>query len=273
MNAIDERRQAFRALHERGCFVLPNPWDPGTARCLEGLGFQALATTSAGFAFSRGLPDFALARDEVLAHLREMVAATRLPVNADYEDGFGATDAEVFANVRACVEVGVAGLSIEDATGDPGAPLYPLDEAVARVRAARRAVDEAGAGAVLTARSEGFVAGRPDLDETVRRLVAYAEAGADCLYAPGLTTPGQIGTVVAAVAPRPVNVLVSGAGPTVAGLAALGVRRISVGSTLARVAWTAFLRAAREIAGHGTFERFAEAEGYAAVNALFLPAR
>jgi 2-methylisocitrate lyase-like PEP mutase family enzyme len=208
-------------------------------------------------------------RDEMLAHIREIVTATHLPVNADYEDGYGASAAEVLANVRACVETGVAGLSIEDATGSAGVPLYPFEEAVARVRAARRAIDDAGADVVLTGRSEGFIVGRPDLDETIRRLGAYAGAGADCLYAPGITTREQIAAVVKAVAPRPVNVLVSGAGPTVADLAALGVRRISVGSTLARVAWTAFMRSAREIAEHGTFERFADAEGYASVNALF----
>lgn len=269
MSSTTEKRRAFRALHERGCFVLPNPWDVGTARHLESLGFQALATTSAGFAFTRGLPDGAVARDEMLAHIRELVLATRLPVNADYEDGYGATDEEVAANVRACVDTGVAGLSIEDATGEPSAPLYPLDAAVARGAAARAAIDATGADVVLTARSEGFIAGRPDLPETLRRLTAYAEAGADCLYAPGLPGRDAIAAVVSAVAPRPVNVLVSAAGPTVRELAALGVRRISVGSTLARVAWTAFQRAAAEIAERGTFERFADLETYAAVNARF----
>jgi 2-methylisocitrate lyase-like PEP mutase family enzyme len=269
MTSTESKRRAFRALHERGCFVLPNPWDVGTAVQLERLGFQALATTSGGHAFSRGLPDGAVARDEVLAHVRELVRATALPVNADLEDGHGATEHEVAATVRACVDAGAAGLSIEDATGDPREPLYPLDAAVARIRAARRAIDDAGGGVVLTGRSEGFVVGRPELAETVRRLVAYASAGADCLYAPGLGTAEQISAVVAAVAPKPVNVLVSSPGHTVAGLAALGVRRISVGSTLARVAWTAFLRAAREIADRGTFEAFAGAESYAAMNELF----
>jgi 2-methylisocitrate lyase-like PEP mutase family enzyme len=269
MISTDEKRRAFRALHERGCFVLPNPWDVGTTRFLERCGFHAVATTSAGFAFTRGLPDSAVPRDEMLAHIREIVTATRLPVNADYEDAYGASAEEVLTNVRACVETGVAGLSVEDATGSEGAPLYPFDDAVARVRAARRAIDDAGADVLLTGRSEGFIVGRPDLDETIRRLEAYANAGADCLYAPGITTREQISAVVSAVAPKPVNVLVSGAGPTVAELAALGVRRISVGSTLARVAWTAFMRSAREIAEHGTFERFADAEGYAAVNELF----
>jgi 2-methylisocitrate lyase-like PEP mutase family enzyme len=269
MMSTTEKRRAFRLLHERGCFVLPNPWDIGTTRYLETLGFQAVATTSAGFAFTRGLPDAAVPRDEVLAHVREIVAATRLPVSADFEDGYGATDEDVVTNVRACVEAGVAGLSIEDATGDADLPLYPFEAAVARVRAARRAIEDAGGGVVLTGRSEGFIVGRPDLQETIRRLAAYAEAGADCLYAPGLTTRAQIAEVVKAVAPKPLNVLVAGAGPTLADLAALGVRRVSVGSTLARVAWTAFMGAAREIAEHGTFERFAGAQGYAELNALF----
>lgn len=269
MSTAGDKRGAFRSLHERGCFVLPNPWDVGTARHLAHLGFKALATTSAGFAYTRGLPDAAVSRDDMLAHIAEIVASTSLPVSADFEDGYGATAAEVAENVRACVELGVAGLSIEDATGDAGAPLYPFDEAVARVRAARRAMDETDRATVLTARSEGFIVGRPDLHETIRRLRAYSEAGADCLYAPGLSTHDHIAAIVSAVAPKPVNVLVSAAGPTVADLAALGVRRVSVGSTLARVAWTAFLRAAKEIAEHGTFERFADAESYATVNALF----
>jgi 2-methylisocitrate lyase-like PEP mutase family enzyme len=273
MRSTADKRRAFRALHQRGCFVLPNPWDLGTARHLERLGFQAVATTSAGFAFTRGLPDAAVPRDEMLAHIREIVAATRLPVNADFEDGYGATDEEVAANVRSCVEAGVAGLSIEDGTGDAAVPLYPFEAAVSRVRAARRAIDEAGADVVLTGRSEGFVAGRPELDETLRRLVAYADAGADCLYAPGLTTREQIAAVVNAVAPKPVNVLVFRGGATVAELAALGVRRISVGSALARVAWTAFMRAAREIAEHGTFDRFADAQSNAELNALFRTSR
>ncbi|GAO01154.1 oxaloacetate decarboxylase [Anaeromyxobacter sp. PSR-1] len=273
MASTDEQRSAFRALHQQGCFVLPNPWDAGTARALERAGFRALATTSAGFAFSRGLPDGAVGCEEMLAHVRELVAATPLPVNADFEDGYGATAEEVAANVRACVDAGVAGLSIEDATGDPAAPLYPADEAVARLRAARRAIDAAGGGVVLTGRSEGFVAGRPDLAETIRRLVAYADAGADCLYAPGLTTREQVAAVVRAVAPRPVNVLAGGPAFTVAELAALGVRRVSVGSALARAAWGAFLEASREIAERGTFERLGEAAGYAALNALFRPVR
>lgn len=269
MSSTAEKRRAFRALHESGCFVLPNPWDVGTARFLESLGFAALATTSAGFAFSRGLPDGGVRCGDMLAHVRDVVEATRVPVNADFESGYGATPDEVAANVRACVDTGVAGLSIEDSTGDANAPLYPFDEALARLRAARRAVDEAGADVVLTARSEGFIVGRPDLEETIRRLVAYAGAGADCLYAPGVIRREQVSAVVEAVAPKPVNVLASGSGVTVAELAALGVRRISVGSTLARVAWTAFMGAAREIAERGTFGRFGDLETHGDLNALF----
>lgn len=271
MLATDEKRAAFRALHAQGCFVLPNPWDVGTARSLERAGFRALATTSAGFAFSRGVPDGAIRCEEMLAHVRELVAATPLPVSADLEDGYGATAEEVAANVRACVELGVAGLSIEDATGEPSDPLYPFDEAVARVRAARRAIDAAGGGVLLTGRSEGFIVGRPDLGETLRRLAAYADAGADCLYAPGLASREQIAAVVQAVAPKPVNVLATGPSFTVSELAALGVRRVSVGSALARVAWGAFLEAARELAERGTFERLGGGAGYAALNALLRP--
>ena len=269
MTSIAEKRTAFRALHERGTFVLPNPWDAGTAVALERLGFRAVATTSAGFAFSRGLPDTAVSRDAMIAHVREIVAATALPVNADLEDGLGATPAEVAETVRRCVEAGAAGLSIEDATGDAAEPLYPLEIAIVRLRAARSAIDDTGADVLLTGRSEGFIWGRPDLAETLRRLVAYADAGADCLYAPGLRTRDEIAAVVAAVAPRPVNVLVSAPGPTVAELAALGVRRVSIGSSLARAAWTAFLRSAREIAERGTFEGFAGAVPYGEMNALF----
>jgi 2-methylisocitrate lyase-like PEP mutase family enzyme len=269
MTSTAEKRRRFRALHERGCFVLPNPWDAGSAVYLERLGFRAVATTSAGFAFSRGLPDAAVPLDEVLAHLRDIVSATSLPVNADFEDGHGATEDAVAANVRRCLETGVAGLSIEDATGDPAEPLYPFDAAVARIRAARRAIDEAGGDAVLTGRSEGFLVGRPDLDEAIRRLVAYAAAGADCLYAPGAGSREQVAAIVSAVAPKPVNLLVSSAGPAVAEVAALGVRRISVGSALARTAWGAFARAARELAERGTFGGFEGAEPYASLDALF----
>jgi 2-methylisocitrate lyase-like PEP mutase family enzyme len=263
---------AFRALHASGCFVLPNPWDAGTARALAELGFSALATTSAGFAFSRGLPDevWAVPRDEMLAHIRDVVLATPLPVNADFQAGY-ARDAEgVAENVGRCVAAGVAGLSIEDATGDPAAPLFELRDAVARVRAARAAIDASGVPVVLTARAEAWLVGARDPARVaLERLVAFAEAGADCLYAPGVRDLATIREIVAAVAPRAVNVLVSAPGLTVAQLADAGVRRVSVGSALARVAWGAFLRAAREIAAGGTFEAFAGAAPFAELNALF----
>jgi 2-methylisocitrate lyase-like PEP mutase family enzyme len=270
MPTPDEKRRAFRALHDGGCFVIPNPWDAGSARYLERLGFRALATTSAGFAFSRGLADAAVSRELMLEHVRELVGATDLPLSADFQAGYGRDAGEVAESVRRCVETGVAGLSIEDASGDAAAPLHPFEAAVARVRAAREAIDATGAGAILTARSEGFIVGRPDLGETVRRLRAFADAGADCLYAPGLRTREEIAAVVSAVAPKPVNVLVAGdGGVTVADLAALGVRRLSVGSTLARVAWTAFARAATEIAREGRFSSFAGLTPYAELEAFF----
>lgn len=268
MPTVEEKRRAFLALHAQGCFVIPNPWDVGTARWLQHLGFQALATTSAGVAFSMGVPDAALDRAAVLAHLRALAASTDVPVNADFQAGYGATAEEVGASVRLAVETGVAGLSVEDATGDPAAPLLPLDEAVARLGAARRAIDAAGGGVLLTGRSEGFICGRPDLGETLRRLRAYAAAGADVLYAPGLPRE-DISAAVAAVAPRPLNVLVAGDGITVAELAALGVRRVSVGSSLARVAFHAFARAAEEIRTAGRFGAFAGITSYAALEAFF----
>jgi len=252
-----EKRQAFRRLHESGCFVIPNPWNVGTARYLQGLGFKALASTSSGFAHSIGYSDGDVTRDMVLAHFREIAQAADVPVNADFENGFADDPDGVAANVKLCAETGVAGLSIEDFTGNDDDPLYPFDLAVARVRAARKAIDESDSGVLLTGRSEGFIHGRPDLAETVRRLKAYGEAGADCLYAPGIKTREQIEAVVQAVAPRPVNFLNSGAfGFTVNDLAAMGVRRISVGGTLARVAMHAFIKAARAIAEQGTFDSF-----------------
>jgi len=268
MPTTEEKRRAFRALHERGCFVIPNPWDVGTARWLQHLGFSALASTSAGLAFSRGLPDAALGLGEVLAHLAELAAAVDVPMNADFQAGYGATPAEVEASVRLAVGTGVAGLSIEDATGDPASPLFPLDAAVARVQAARRAIDADASGVLLTGRSEGFLVGRPALDETLGRLRAYSAAGADVLYAPGLPREA-IGAAVAAVAPKPLNVLVASDAVTVAELAALGVRRVSVGSTLARVAFTAFARSAEEILRTGRFGAFAGLTSYATLDAFF----
>ena len=272
MPSIAEKRRAFRRLHESGCFVIPNPWDAGTARYLQHLGFKALATTSSGAAFGLALPDasWAVSRDMMLAHIRDIVAASDLPVNADYESGYAHAPADVGENVRLCVETGVAGLSIEDNTGDQVNPLYPIDHAVARIRAARAAIDASGADVLLTARAECFLVGRPDLDETIRRLAAYSGAGADCLVAPGLRTPEAIGAVVKAAAPKPVNVLVGGPlGLSVADLAALGVRRISVGSALARAAWGGFIRAARLIAEAGRFDAFADAASFPELNAFF----
>jgi 2-methylisocitrate lyase-like PEP mutase family enzyme len=261
----------FRALHESGCFVLPNPWDAGTAVYLEHLGFKALATTSAGAAFTRGLPDGAVSLDAMLAHFREIVAATALPVNADFQAGYADEPEGVAANVARCIETGVAGLSIEDSTGDSAKPLYEFSLAVERVKAARTAIDAAGVPVVLTARCEAWLVGYPDPARTAReRLVAFAEAGADCLYAPGLREPEEIAAIVKAVSPQPVNVLAFRANRTltVSQLADLGVRRISVGSSLARVAWGAFVRAARNIATAGTFEDFADTAS-SAIDAVF----
>ena len=247
----------FRQLHESGCFVMPNPWDVGSARMLEHLGFKALATTSAGFAWSIGKPDNRITLDDALTHFRAIVASVNVPINADFEGGFAVQPREVEANVGRAVDTGVAGLSIEDSTGDAANPLFELDLAVERIRAARNAIDRNGSGALLTGRSEGFVAGRPDIAETIRRLRAYADAGADCLYAPGIRTEADIRAVVSAVAPKPVNVLVSSDFTTVATLSELGVRRISVGGALARSAWNGFVDAATEIAERGTFTSFA----------------
>jgi 2-methylisocitrate lyase-like PEP mutase family enzyme len=267
MPTIAEKRSTFRQLHAGGCFVIPNPWDIGTTRYLQHLGFKALATTSAGFAFSRGVPDAAVTRDDMLTHIAEIVTATDLPVNADFEGGYAQAPEGVAESVRLCVDTGVAGLSIEDSTGDKDEPLYDLDLAVARMRAARAAIDKTGGDVLLTGRAECFLVGRPDLDETVRRLKAYSAAGADCLYAPGIRTLEQIAAVVKAAAPKPVNVLVSGAyGLTVAALEALGARRISVGGTLARVAWGAFIRTAKAIASDGRFDTFKDAAPHAEIN-------
>jgi 2-methylisocitrate lyase-like PEP mutase family enzyme len=237
---------------------MPNPWDVGSAVALEQMGFKALATTSAGFAWTLARPDNGVQREETLTHLREIVDAVGVPVNADFENGFADDPHGVGVNVKLAAATGVAGLSIEDSTGDPAEPLYPFDLAVERVLAARQAIDESGTGVILTGRSEGFVVGRPDLDETIRRLRAYAEAGADCLYAPRIETVGQVSAVVAAVAPKPVNLLINAPFLTVSEAADLGVRRISVGGTLARAAWAGALAAAEEIASEGTFSRFVD---------------
>jgi len=269
MATPSEKCQAFRALHQSGCFVIPNPWNVGTARYLQGLGFKALATTSSGYAHAQGFADGELTRHQVLAHFRDIAEAADVPVNADFENGFADDPAEMAENVRLCVETGVAGLSIEDFTGNEADPLYDFDLAVTRVRAAREAIDTAGGGVTFTARTEGFIHKRPDLDETVRRLKAFADAGADCLYAPGIRTREQIEAVVKSVAPKPVNLLIASAGLTVQEIAAMGVRRISVGGTLARVAMHAFLNAAREIAEHGAFDSFTGVISNAELNAFF----
>jgi 2-methylisocitrate lyase-like PEP mutase family enzyme len=270
MATITDKRRAYRELHQKGCFVIPNPWDIGSARYLQHLGFKALATTSAGFAFSRGLPDNAVPREVMLAHIREIVAATDVPVNADFEGGYAHEPEGVAESVRLCVETGVAGLSIEDSTGERANPLYDLDRAVARIHAARAAIDRTGGNVLLTGRAECFLVGKPDLDETIRRLRAYAAAGADCLYAPGIRTREQIVAVVGAVARKPVNLLIGGPiGLTLNEAAALGVRRISVGGALARMAWGGFIRAAKQIAGEGRFDAFADAAPMPEVDGFF----
>jgi 2-methylisocitrate lyase-like PEP mutase family enzyme len=270
MPTIAEKRATFRKLHESGCFVIPNPWNVGTARYLQHLGFKALATTSSGFAHAQGHADGRVPREAMLEHLREIAAAADVPVNADFEGGYAVAPEDVAESVRLCVETGIAGLSIEDSSGDAASPLYDFDLALARVRAARAAIDKAGGDVIFTARTEGFICGRPDLEETIRRLKAFAEAGADCLYSPGIKTREQIVATVQAVAPKPVNLLMPGAlGFTVPEVAAMGVRRISVGGTLARVAWNAVLRSAREIAEQGKFDSFAGVLSNAELNAFF----
>jgi 2-methylisocitrate lyase-like PEP mutase family enzyme len=271
------RRRVFRQLHESGCFVIPNPWDVGTAQYLRTLGFRALATTSAGFAFSRGLPDGdgSVTRDMALRHIAEMVGATDLPVNADFEAGYADSPEGVAESVRLCVETGVAGLSIEDRTGNLQTPLFDLPEAVDRVRAARRSIDATGTGVLLTARAECFLVAHSDpLAESIRRLQAYAEAGADVLYAPGLPGRAEIEAVVAAVRPKPVNVLMGGnIGLTVSDLSQIGARRVSVGSALARASWTGFVRAARGIAEQGSFAGFDGSIPFFDLNRVFREGR
>jgi 2-methylisocitrate lyase-like PEP mutase family enzyme len=268
--SLDVRRKAFRTLHERGCFVIPNPWDIGSARYLQHLGFPALATTSAGFAFSQGLPDSdaAVSRHRSLTHIAEIAAAVDVPVSADFASGYGIQPHEVAESVTRCVATGVAGLSVEDATGDPSAPLYDLPLAVERIRAARRAIDQSGGGVLLTARAECYHVGHPDAFlETVRRLQAYAQAGADVLFAPGPLKAQEIKALVEAVRPKPFNLLVvRDIGLTVSDIAALGVRRISVGGALALAAWTGFMRAAQTLKSDGSFAGFANLAPYAEVN-------
>jgi 2-methylisocitrate lyase-like PEP mutase family enzyme len=265
-----DKRKTFRRLHERGCFVIPNPWNVGSARYLEGLGFKALATTSSGFAHAQGYADGAQSREQVLAHFAELAAATDVPLNADFEDGLADTPEGVADSVVKCIATGVAGLSIEDSPNDGKMPLYDIETAVARVKAARAAIDRAGGEVVFTARAENFIRGVNDLDDAIRRLQAYATAGADCLYAPGINKREQIEAVVKAVAPKPINFLNSGAfGFTVDDLARMGVRRISVGGSLARVAMHAFIRTATEIARDGKFDGFGGVISNAELNKFF----
>jgi methylisocitrate lyase len=266
---VNSHTDRFRALHESGTFVIPNPWDAGSLHLLIRLGFPAVATTSSGWAWSKGRRDNDLTVEDALAHFREMASVSSVPVNGDFEGGFATSPEGVAANVARAAETGVAGLSIEDSTGNPDNPLFDFQLSVERVGAARHALEAAGSRVLLTARSEGFIVGRPDLAETLRRLEAYAAAGADCLYAPGIRTRAEIAAVVRAVAPKPVNVLVGADFTTVEDLASLGVRRISVGGALARAAWTGFMQAAQEIAEHGTFSRLGQAFPFGEVNAWF----
>lgn len=261
-SSITDKRRNFQQLHASGCFAIPNPWDIGSARYLQSLGFKALASSSAGLAWSRGMADNHVSRDMVLAHLRELVDATDLPINADFEGGFASDAKGVTESVRMAVETGIAGLSIEDSTGDAQAPLHTLDVAVERLRAARKAIDATGGEVLLVGRAECFLVGQPEIDETIARLKAYSQAGADCLYAPGLRTREQIVAVVKAVAPKPVNLLIGWASDlTLADIAALGVRRVSVGGALAGAAWHAFMGAAQQIAAEGRFDGFVSSPG------------
>jgi 2-methylisocitrate lyase-like PEP mutase family enzyme len=268
--SIADKRRAFLRLHQQGCFAIPNPWDVGSARYLQSLGFKALATTSSGFAWSHGHRDGGMSRDRVLDHLTEMVEATDLPINADFEHGFAPDAAGVAESVRLAVATGVAALSIEDSTGQAVKPLFDVDAAIERIRAARGAIDKAGGDTMLIGRAEGFLVGQPDIEQVIARLKAYANAGADCLYAPGISSVEHISAVVAAVAPKPVNLLVGfNADLTMAKIAALGVRRVSVGGALARAAWGGFMRAANLIKEEGTFGGFADAASGSALNTIF----
>lgn len=270
MPTVSEKRAAFRDLHRSGCFVMPNPWDVASARWLQGMGFKALASTSAGFAWSQCLPDNAVTREMVLAHLRELVESTDVPINADFEGGFADDPAGVAESVALAIDTGVAGLSIEDSRRDREKPVYSIEEGTARIAAARAAIDRKGGDTLLVGRAENFLFGRPDFEDTIARLRAYAEAGADCLYAPGIAKPEQIRAMVQAVAPKPVNLLIgTPTGMTLKDAEALGVRRVSIGGSLARSAWGGFLRAAKMIAEEGRFDAFADAAPGAEINKFF----
>jgi 2-methylisocitrate lyase-like PEP mutase family enzyme len=268
MKSIEDKRKEFRRLHKSGCFAIPNPWDIGTAKYLQHLGFKAIATTSAGFAFSRGLPDGAVKRDDMLAHIKELVDATDIPVNADFENGYADNPDDVAESVKLCVATGVAGLSIEDATDRKESRIYDVDLGVDRIRAAKGAISNSGV--LLVGRAEGFLVGREKIDQVIKRLVAYSEAGADCLYAPGFKERDHIQSIVAAVAPKPVNILIGGAvGLTMRDAEELGVRRVSIGGAFSRAAWGGFIRAAKELIEKGTFDELEHAAPYAELQELF----
>ena len=268
MATIAQKREVFRALHQGGCFAIPNPWDIGSAKYLQRLGFKAIATTSAGFAFSRGLSDGAVKRDEMLAHIKELVDATDIPVNADYENGYADDPDDVAESVKLCVATGVAGLSIEDAADRKESPIYDIDLAVERIRAAREAIGDSNV--LLVGRAEGFLVGRENIGQVIKRLVAYSEAGADCLYAPGFKERDHIKAIVECVAPKPSNILIGGAiGLTMKDAESLGARRVSVGGAFARAAWGGFIRSAKELIEKGTFEELANAASYAELQELF----
>jgi 2-methylisocitrate lyase-like PEP mutase family enzyme len=267
--STQDKRATFRNMHETGCFAIPNPWDVGSALALQHLGFKALASTSAGFAWSIGKADNRITLDDACTHLAALCAAVDLPVNADFEGGFAHEAEQVAANVARAVKTGVAGLSIEDSTGDAAKPLYERAQAIERIKAARKAIDADNSGVLLTGRCEGFLVGQADLDLVIDRLKAYSEAGADCLYAPGIKTKEQISAVVKAAHPKPVNLLIGASGLSIAEAADLGVRRISVGGTLARTAWAGFMKAAREIADKGTFAELGNAYPGGELNKMF----
>ena len=268
MKSIEEKRREFWRLHESGCFALPNPWDIGTAKYLQHLGFKGIATTSAGFAFSRGLSDGAVKRDDMLAHIKELVEASDIPVNADFENGYADDPNWCAENARLCAETGVAGLSIEDVADRKESPIYDVDLAVERIDAVREALH--GSGVLLVGRAEGFLVGREKLDQVIKRLVKYSEAGADCLYAPGFKECDANKAIIEAVAPKPVNVLIGGPGGlTMPDAAELGARRVSVGGAFARAAWGGFIRSAKELMEQGTFEELKHGAPYAELQKLF----
>jgi 2-methylisocitrate lyase-like PEP mutase family enzyme len=268
MASIENKRREFRRLHDSGCFAIPNPWDIGTAKYLQHLGFKAIATTSAGFAFSRGLSDGAVKRDDMLAHIKELVDATDIPVSADFENGYADDPNDVAESVKLCVATGVAGLSIEDTVDRKESRLYDINLAVERIRAARETIGNSAV--VLAGRAEGFLVGRENLNQVIKRLVAYSEAGADCLYAPGFKEREDIKSIIGAVAPKPVNILIGGpVGLTMKDAASLGARRVSVGGAFARAAWGGFIRSAKELMEMGTFDELTNAASYDELQKLF----